>query len=172
MLSLDFELVQPELVVNEDGRSLIDIKKGKHILQELCMDSGTFNANSASLGVDRCQRINIITGPNSSGKSVHLKVTRDCTPCYRTLKTKQNKNGMKQTNKQKSWNNVQEPQNTDDVHQGDRSTILIVIFDIYQIQKRVHFPYPKYFFFSFSFSFYFFITNYLKRELVAFQYDE
>lgn len=101
MLSLDFELVQPELVVNEDGRSLIDIKKGKHILQELCMDSGTFNANSASLGVDRCQRINIITGPNSSGKSVHLKVTRDCTPCYRTLKTKQNKNGMKQTNKQK-----------------------------------------------------------------------
>ena len=78
MLTLDFELVQPELVVSIDGKSLVDIEKGKHILQELCMDTGTFNANSASFGVDRCQRISIITGPNSSGKSVYLKVIQNC----------------------------------------------------------------------------------------------
>lgn len=78
MLSLDFELVQPELLINKDGRSMVEIEKGRHILQELCMNNGTFNANSASLGVDRCQRIGIITGPNSSGKSVYLKVIENC----------------------------------------------------------------------------------------------
>ena len=75
MLSCDFEMVQPELVASGDGRCSIDMEKGKHILQELFMDSGTFHANSCALGAGQSHRINVITGPNSSGKSVYLKAT-------------------------------------------------------------------------------------------------
>ncbi|XP_028796757.1 DNA mismatch repair protein MSH5 [Neltuma alba] len=49
--------------------SLIDIKNGRHVLQEMTVD--TFIPNDTKVLQDG--RINIITGPNFSGKSIYIK---------------------------------------------------------------------------------------------------
>ncbi|EDV23409.1 uncharacterized protein TRIADDRAFT_58009 [Trichoplax adhaerens] len=50
----------------------IAIKKGRHPLQECCLDPGKFIPNDTYIEEQK-DRINIITGPNASGKSVYLK---------------------------------------------------------------------------------------------------
>lgn len=70
-MSLEFNLVEPILV--SDGTSRIEIESGRHLLMELVVDS--LHPNSVSLGGDEnAKRIEIVTGPSSSGKSVYLKV--------------------------------------------------------------------------------------------------
>ncbi|XP_054819535.1 DNA mismatch repair protein MSH5-like isoform X3 [Prosopis cineraria] len=49
--------------------SLIDIRNGRHVLQEMTVD--TFIPNDTKVLQDG--RINIITGPNFSGKSIYIK---------------------------------------------------------------------------------------------------
>ncbi|KAK4795156.1 hypothetical protein SAY86_013150 [Trapa natans] len=49
--------------------NLLDIHKGRHVLQEMTVD--TFIPNDTSIVTD--ERINIITGPNYSGKSIYVK---------------------------------------------------------------------------------------------------
>lgn len=71
-LSSEFEMVQPELVENVNGH--IHIEEGRHILLQLVAEQ--FNPNSTYLGgnCNDAKRVHIITGPNSSGKSVYLLV--------------------------------------------------------------------------------------------------
>ncbi|XP_020590796.1 DNA mismatch repair protein MSH5 isoform X4 [Phalaenopsis equestris] len=54
-------------ILTED--SLIDIQNGRHVLQELTVD--TFVPNDTKISNDG--RINIISGPNYSGKSIYVK---------------------------------------------------------------------------------------------------
>ncbi|KAK8969744.1 DNA mismatch repair protein MSH5 [Platanthera guangdongensis] len=54
-------------ILTED--SLLDIQNGRHVLQELTVD--TFVPNDTKISNDG--RINIITGPNYSGKSIYVK---------------------------------------------------------------------------------------------------
>lgn len=51
------------------AESVIDIKNGRHVLQEMTVD--TFIPNDTKILNDG--RINIITGPNYSGKSIYIK---------------------------------------------------------------------------------------------------
>lgn len=71
-LSSEFDMIRPELVESED--SFVCIKNGRHILLQLVADR--YNPNSTYLGGKSkdAKRINIISGPNSSGKSIYLKV--------------------------------------------------------------------------------------------------
>ncbi|EFX62143.1 putative MSH5, mismatch repair ATPase [Daphnia pulex] len=73
VLSSEFEMVQPELV--ENVNPCVHIENGRHILLQLVAER--FNPNSTYLGGcdERAKRINIISGPNSSGKSIFLKQT-------------------------------------------------------------------------------------------------
>eukprot|EP01038_Epipyxis_sp_PR26KG_P012141 gene12141-16255_t len=64
-IAIEHNLIQPEIV--ED--SIIIIKKGRHLLQELTVD--TFIPNDTYITTEK--NIGIITGPNNSGKSVYLK---------------------------------------------------------------------------------------------------
>lgn len=72
VLSSEFEMVQPELI--ESVNSCVHIENGRHILLQLVAER--FNPNSTYLGGngEGAKRINIISGPNSSGKSIFLKV--------------------------------------------------------------------------------------------------
>ena len=72
VLSSEFEMVQPELV--ENVNPCVHIENGRHILIQLVAER--FNPNSTYLGGcdEGAKRINIISGPNSSGKSIFLKV--------------------------------------------------------------------------------------------------
>ena len=58
-------MVRPEIVPER----VVAIKGGRHPLQELVVD--TFIANDTY--IDSAQNVGIITGPNSSGKSIYLK---------------------------------------------------------------------------------------------------
>ncbi|XP_071511736.1 mutS protein homolog 5-like, partial [Diadema antillarum] len=58
--------VRPELTTS----GVLDIRGGRHPLQELCVTP--FVPNDAQFGGDHT-RVKIITGPNASGKSVYLK---------------------------------------------------------------------------------------------------
>lgn len=62
----EFDLVKPILV----DEHVIEIHKGRHILQQLCVDTYVPNDFASS---DANSLIKIITGPNSCGKSVYLK---------------------------------------------------------------------------------------------------
>ncbi|XP_038690956.1 DNA mismatch repair protein MSH5 isoform X7 [Tripterygium wilfordii] len=54
---------------NLTAESVLDIQNGRHILQEMTVD--TFIPNDSKIHNDG--RINIITGPNYSGKSIYIK---------------------------------------------------------------------------------------------------
>ncbi|KAK7571079.1 hypothetical protein V9T40_014683 [Parthenolecanium corni] len=62
----EFELVKPTLTTDR----VINIKQGRHILQQLCVN--TFVANDFVSSPEE-SLIKVFTGPNSSGKSVYLK---------------------------------------------------------------------------------------------------
>ncbi|XP_060085682.1 mutS protein homolog 5-like [Ylistrum balloti] len=62
----DYSYVRPTLV----GEAVIDIKGGRHPLQELCCSP--FVPNDI-LSDERNGKIKILTGPNASGKSVYLR---------------------------------------------------------------------------------------------------
>ncbi|XP_076441308.1 mutS protein homolog 5-like [Babylonia areolata] len=64
--ALEFGYVCPQL--SED--SLIDVKKGRHPLQELCCSP--FIANDIQSG-NAHGKVKVLTGPNACGKSVYLK---------------------------------------------------------------------------------------------------
>ncbi|GMN51626.1 hypothetical protein TIFTF001_020775 [Ficus carica] len=51
------------------AENFLDIQNGRHVLQEMIVD--TFIPNDTKMGNDG--RINIITGPNYSGKSIYIK---------------------------------------------------------------------------------------------------
>uniref|UniRef100_A0A0A0L665 DNA mismatch repair protein MSH5 n=1 Tax=Cucumis sativus TaxID=3659 RepID=A0A0A0L665_CUCSA len=57
--------VRPDLTAD----SMLDIKNGRHVLQEMAVD--TFIPNDTKIFYDG--RVNIITGPNYSGKSIYVK---------------------------------------------------------------------------------------------------
>ena len=65
-VAYDMDFVRPQIV----DEPLIIIKGGKHLLQELAVE-GDFVPNDTYL--DATKNIALITGPNSSGKSVYLK---------------------------------------------------------------------------------------------------
>ncbi|XP_023641569.1 DNA mismatch repair protein MSH5 isoform X4 [Capsella rubella] len=58
--------VRPVLTIE----SLLDIRNGRHVLQEMAVD--TFIPNDTEIS-DSAGRIHIITGPNYSGKSIYVK---------------------------------------------------------------------------------------------------
>jgi hypothetical protein len=62
----DFNLVKPKIVQGKQ----IHIKKGRHILQELCVNMFVPNDTHSS---EADGFIKILNGPNASGKSVYLK---------------------------------------------------------------------------------------------------
>lgn len=66
VIATEMDFVRPEIV----DESVIIIKEGRHLLQELTVD-GTFVPNDTFISTDK--NIALITGPNSSGKSVYLK---------------------------------------------------------------------------------------------------
>lgn len=64
-------MVEPKLFAGETAQ--LHIEAGRHPFMQLVVDS--FHPNETSLGGNNgAQRINIITGPNASGKSVYIKV--------------------------------------------------------------------------------------------------
>lgn len=65
LLAIYYKLVKPQIV--EDP--LLVIKNGRHLLQELTVDN--FVPNDTYVTTE--QNIALITGPNSSGKSIYLK---------------------------------------------------------------------------------------------------
>ncbi len=71
-LSTEFDMVEPKLFSGESAQ--LHIEAGRHPFMQLVVDS--FHPTDMSLGGDNngSQRINIITGPNASGKSVYIKV--------------------------------------------------------------------------------------------------
>lgn len=71
-LSTEFDMVEPKLFSGESAQ--LHIEAGRHPFMQLVVDS--FHPTDTSLGGDNngSQRINIITGPNASGKSVYIKV--------------------------------------------------------------------------------------------------
>lgn len=67
----DLNFVRPDIVdTSSDTTGSYLIKNGRHPLQELIID-GDFIANDTD--INDSQRINIITGPNFSGKSCYTR---------------------------------------------------------------------------------------------------
>lgn len=66
VIATEMDFVRPEIV----DEPVVIIKEGRHLLQELTVD-GTFVPNDTFISADK--NIALITGPNSSGKSVYLK---------------------------------------------------------------------------------------------------
>jgi DNA mismatch repair protein MSH5 len=64
-LASEQNLVRPEMV----DESVIMVKNGRHLLQEMTVDS--FVPNDTFISTDK--NVALITGPNTSGKSVYLK---------------------------------------------------------------------------------------------------
>jgi DNA mismatch repair protein MSH5 len=62
---IHYKLSKPQIV--EDP--VLIIKNGRHLLQELTVDN--FVPNDTCMTMER--NITLITGPNSSGKSIYLK---------------------------------------------------------------------------------------------------
>lgn len=63
----EMHLERPSL----NDKNVLNIQRGRHLLQEQCVES-TFIPNSFHVQNDGTDRISIITGPNSSGKSVFI----------------------------------------------------------------------------------------------------
>lgn len=66
VIATEMDFVRPEIV----DESVIIIKEGRHLLQELTVE-GAFVPNDTFVNTNK--NIALITGPNSSGKSVYLK---------------------------------------------------------------------------------------------------
>jgi len=69
----DLNFVRPEVVSGNDGsneENFIFIENGRHPLQELIIDD-EFIANDTM--IDNTNRVNVITGPNFSGKSCYTR---------------------------------------------------------------------------------------------------
>lgn len=66
VIAIEMDFVRPEIV----DESVIIIKEGRHLLQELTVE-GAFVPNDTFVNTHK--NIALITGPNSSGKSVYLK---------------------------------------------------------------------------------------------------
>lgn len=66
VIATEMDFVRPEIV----EESVIIIKEGRHLLQELTVE-GAFVPNDTFINTSK--NIALITGPNSSGKSVYLK---------------------------------------------------------------------------------------------------
>mmetsp|Transcript_37010 Transcript_37010/g.54189 ORF Transcript_37010/g.54189 Transcript_37010/m.54189 type:complete len:218 (+) Transcript_37010:675-1328(+) len=69
----DLNFVRPEVVSGNDGsneENIIFIENGRHPLQELIIDD-EFIANDTM--IDNTNRVNVITGPNFSGKSCYTR---------------------------------------------------------------------------------------------------
>lgn len=67
--AVDLNYKRPQLTNEENG---LYISNGRNPLQELCSNS-TFISNDTSLCYNREGTIQLISGPNNSGKSVYLK---------------------------------------------------------------------------------------------------
>lgn len=66
--ALDYNYVRPKFITN--GESCIKIVNGRHPLQEIVLEKG-FIPNSTN--ADVVNRVNIVTGPNFSGKSCYAR---------------------------------------------------------------------------------------------------
>ena len=66
--AVDFNYTRPTMVEKE--RNTVYIKEGRHPLQEI-ISEGTFVSNFSR--IDNKDRLNIITGPNFSGKSCYMR---------------------------------------------------------------------------------------------------
>ena len=67
--AIDMNMVRPQMVDNS-GDSVINIENGRHPLQEMAMDT-EFIPNDTN--IDSTNRVNVITGPNFSGKSSYAR---------------------------------------------------------------------------------------------------
>eukprot|EP01083_Nonionella_stella_P070462 188541_1 len=66
--AVENNFVRPEITTD----NVLVIEDGRHPLQEMFVE-GQFIPNSTSIGVDGKSLIHVMTGPNSSGKSVYIK---------------------------------------------------------------------------------------------------
>lgn len=64
----DLNFVRPQIL--DDGQGTILISKGRHPLQELIVETDYIPNDTE---IDRMSRVNVITGPNFSGKSTYLR---------------------------------------------------------------------------------------------------
>lgn len=65
-IAKELDLVKPEMV----SENVINIEKGRHLLQQLCVDTFVPNDYNSSFSTNL---VKIFTGPNACGKSVYLK---------------------------------------------------------------------------------------------------
>mmetsp|Transcript_1839 Transcript_1839/g.2644 ORF Transcript_1839/g.2644 Transcript_1839/m.2644 type:complete len:130 (+) Transcript_1839:384-773(+) len=71
----ELNLVKPEILCgNENGYQVYNIIGGRHLLQELMIDN-EFIPNDTI--INETKRLNIVTGPNFSGKSCYLRQVRN-----------------------------------------------------------------------------------------------
>jgi len=75
----DLHLIQPKILPKE--LCVINIVNGRHILQEQYVDVFVPNSYHSS---KESQKIKIITGLNSSGKSIYLKQVQSMFSCKKT----------------------------------------------------------------------------------------
>lgn len=65
----DLGFTRPELLTDSSG--IINITNGRHPLQEILVENGTFIPNSTDINPEK--RLEIVTGPNFSGKSCYAR---------------------------------------------------------------------------------------------------
>lgn len=68
-ISIEFKMSKP--IIIDDDNEIIYIKEGKHPLQELTVEN--IISNDTIISKEKNSIINIICGPNYSGKSIYLK---------------------------------------------------------------------------------------------------
>lgn len=66
----DHNFVRPEIIEPSEDRGCILIENGRHPLQELIVNNEFIPNNT---NVDNSRRVNIVTGPNFSGKSCYIR---------------------------------------------------------------------------------------------------
>ena len=67
--AIKYSLVKPIMTESKENHGM-EIYGGRHILYECCMD--IFVKNDMVMGDNAEKRVMILTGPNSSGKSVYI----------------------------------------------------------------------------------------------------
>jgi len=69
--SIEYNYCRPTIT---SDHNVLYIQNGRHPIQELCVPGDTpFVPNDTAIAYDREGCLKVITGPNSSGKSVYLK---------------------------------------------------------------------------------------------------